>query len=177
MEGDFPFEAVKFKLLGKRVSGSPWQALEADWGFCAAQEPCDTKKIIRREDFHLVWWEGFGATMSSYPKMYRVWLTKLVSDFCGNKVQQYYWSNGVHFPKCKSCGTHHEYKMHICHCIDPGHDRMFHITMRELYTWMVETLGDHAVASMVEAYLLARGETTLLNLMHGTNVDMSVICK
>ncbi len=32
MTGDFPFEVVKFKLSGKRVCGSPWQALESDWG-------------------------------------------------------------------------------------------------------------------------------------------------
>ena len=33
MEGDFPFKIVKLKLLGKKVSSSPWQALEADWGY------------------------------------------------------------------------------------------------------------------------------------------------
>jgi hypothetical protein len=106
MEGDFLFEVVKFKLLGKKVSRSPRQALEADWGFCAAQELYDTKNIIQREDFHLIWWEGLGATMSSYPKMYGVWLTKHVSDFCRNNMQQYYWSNGAHSPKCESCRTH-----------------------------------------------------------------------
>jgi hypothetical protein len=90
MEGDFPFEVVKFKLLGKRVSRSPQQALEADWGYRAPLELYDTKDIIRREDFHLVWWEGLRATMSSYPKMNWVWLTKHVSNFCGNDVQQYY---------------------------------------------------------------------------------------
>jgi hypothetical protein len=42
---------------------------------------------------------------------------------------------------------------------------------------MVETLGNRAVASMVEAYLLARGETAMLTLMHGMSVDMSVVCK
>jgi hypothetical protein len=58
MEGDFPFEVIKFKLAGKRVSESPQQALEADWGYHAALELYDAKDIIRREDFHLVWWEG-----------------------------------------------------------------------------------------------------------------------
>ena len=67
--------------------------------------------------------------------------------------------------------------MHICHCTDPGRDGLFHITVRELCTWMVETLGDHAVASMVEAYLLARGETAMLSLMHSTSIDVSVVCK
>jgi hypothetical protein len=177
MEGDFPFEVVKFKLLGKKVSGSPRQALDADWGYHAALELNDTKDIIWREDIHLVWWEDLGANMSSYPKMYRVWLTKHVSDFCRNNVQQYYWSNGAHLPKCKSCGTHNVYTMHICCCTDLGRNRLFHITVRELYTWMVETLGDHAVASTVEAYLFARGETATLSLMHGTSNDMSVVCK
>jgi hypothetical protein len=115
--------------------------------------------------------------MSSYPKVYRVWLTKHVSDFCGNNMQQYYWNNVAHLPKCESCGTHDKYSMHICHCKDPGYDGLFHITVRELYTWMVETLGNCMVASMVEAYLLARGETAMQSLMHGTSPDMSVVCK
>ena len=45
MEGDFPFEIVKLKRLGKRVSGSPWEALEADWGYRAAQALYDSKNI------------------------------------------------------------------------------------------------------------------------------------
>jgi hypothetical protein len=67
--------------------------------------------------------------------------------------------------------------MQIRHCKDPGRNGLLHITVRELYTWMVETLGDHAVASMVEAYLLARGDTAMLSLMHGTSIDVSVVCK
>jgi hypothetical protein len=109
--------------------------------------------------------------------MYQVRLTKHISDFCRKNVQQYYWSNGTHLPKYESCGTHGKYTMHICCCKDPGHHGLFHITVRELYTWMVETLGDRAVASMVVAYLLARGETTMQTLMHSTNIDMSVVCK
>ena len=70
MKGDFPFEIVKLKLSGKRVSGSPRQALEANWGYCAARSLFDPKNIIRQEDFHLVWWDGLHTTMSSYPKMY-----------------------------------------------------------------------------------------------------------
>ena len=54
MEGDFSFKIVMLKLLGLRVSGSPWQALEADWGYRAAWSLFDSKNIIRQEDFHLV---------------------------------------------------------------------------------------------------------------------------
>ena len=54
MEGNFPFKKVKLKLSGKRVSGSPWQALESDWGYHSAWSLFDSKNIIRQEDFHLV---------------------------------------------------------------------------------------------------------------------------
>ena len=33
--------------------------------------------------------------------MHWVWLTKHVSDFCGNNVQLYHWSKGTHSPKCE----------------------------------------------------------------------------
>jgi hypothetical protein len=115
--------------------------------------------------------------MSSYSKMYWIWLTKHVLDCYGDNVQQYYWSNGAHLPKCESSGTHNEYTMHICQCKDTGRNGLFHITMRELYTWMVKTLGNCAVASTVEVYLLARGNTAMQTLMHSTSIDMSVVCK
>ena len=81
--------------------------------------------IVRETDFHLVWWSGLSAAMSSYPKMYRVWITKHVSDFSGNNVQLYYWSKGTHSPKCKFCKTEDEYTMLIMQCRDPGQERIF----------------------------------------------------
>jgi hypothetical protein len=69
MEEDFPFEPVRFKLSENRVSGSPRQALEADWGFRAARSLFAEKNIIQERDFYLVWWEGLQLAMSKYPKM------------------------------------------------------------------------------------------------------------
>jgi hypothetical protein len=109
ISGDFPFELVNVKVSGERVGGFPCQALEASWGYCAAQSLFSEKIIIRQEDFHLVWWDGVGAASALYPKMYRVWLTKHVSDFCRNNVQLYYWSKGTHSPKCKFCESIDEY--------------------------------------------------------------------
>jgi hypothetical protein len=52
-----------------------------DWGYRTAQKLFNNKGIILEGDFHLVWWEGLDAAMSRYPKMYRVWLSKHVSEF------------------------------------------------------------------------------------------------
>ena len=100
-------------------------------------------------------------------KMYRVWLTKHFSDFCGNNVQHYHWSRGAHSPKCKSCGTHDEYMMHLCWCRDRGLDQMFKILVTELQAWMATTLGELTVVSTIEAYLLSRGESTMVSCLHG----------
>jgi hypothetical protein len=71
LQGNFPFELVKIKVSSNWVSGSPHQAIERDWGHHAAQSLFSDKDIICKEEFHLVWWDGLGATMATYPKCTR----------------------------------------------------------------------------------------------------------
>ena len=110
--------------------------------------------------------------MSSYPKMYHVWLTKHVSDFCGNNVQLYYWSKGTHPSRCDFCTVEDKYTMHICQYRDPGRDAMFWISVSELCSWVNETLGNTNIASTIEMYLLARGTVTMSSCLHGNNTDL-----
>ncbi len=130
--GDFPFAPVLVKVSGIRVCGSPQLALEVDWGYRTAKSLFDKKGIICAEDFHLVWWDGVRRAMNRFPKMYRVWLMKHVSEFCSSNVQMYYWSKGTQSPKCEFCLTADKYTMHICRCWDPGHSLMFQVSVNEL---------------------------------------------
>jgi hypothetical protein len=86
MKGDFPFEPIRFKLSGKCVCSSPRLSLEKDWGYRTVRALFAEKDIIRTDNFHPVWWDGLDSAMTGYPKMYRVWLTKHVSEFCGSNV-------------------------------------------------------------------------------------------
>jgi hypothetical protein len=104
-EGDLPLKILRLSVAGVRVTGSPRIVLETAWGYQAAKALFDAKDLVREENFHLVWWAGMGAAMAQYPKMYRVWITEHVSDFCGNNVQLYFRSNGNCSPKCESCGV------------------------------------------------------------------------
>ena len=113
--------------------------------------------------------------MSGYPKMYRVRLTKHVSKFYGSNVQQFYWSKGLHSPKCDSCGVQDEYTMHICRCKDPGHDQLFHLMINELHSWIESTLGNRVVAMTIGAYLCARREMTMQSLLDDTCADMILV--
>jgi hypothetical protein len=155
IEGDLAFKVVRFSLSGNKVSSSPCLALKANWGYRVAELLYDEKDIIRKSNFHLVWWDGLSATMSRHPKMYRMWLTKHILDFCGINVQLYYWSQGKHLPRCKSCGTEDEYSTHICWCRDLGQDQMFWISVSLLHAWMAKTLGEMTVTYTVEAFFPA----------------------
>jgi hypothetical protein len=62
--------------------------------------------------------------------------------------------------------------MHICRCLDPGHDKMFQILVGEPTSSLIETLGKHSIASTGEMYLLARGKATMSICVHGANVDL-----
>ena len=166
-EGDLPLEILRLSVAGVRVTGSPRIALKTAWGYRAAKALFDARDLVREENFHLVWWAGMGAAMAQYPKMYRVWITKHISDFCGNNVQLYYRSNGNSSPKCKSCGVEDEYNTHICRCRDAGRVLMFQTSVEELCEWMSSTLGKHTIALTVEAYLSKRGHDTMVSCLHG----------
>ncbi len=155
-KGKYPFEMVSIKLSGQRVSGSPRQALQDHWGYNAAKQLIGEKNIIRPEHFYLVWWDAVGAAMSSYPKMYRVWITKHILEFCGTNVQQNYWSKGEWSQKCDFCGHHDEYTTHICRCGDPGRIPMFQISVQDVFDWMSKTLGRTDIALAISTYLLGR---------------------
>ena len=145
------------------MSESPRQALQEHWGYNAAKELFGEKNIIRPEHFYLVWWDAVGATMSSYPKMYRVWITKHISEFCGTNVQQYYWSKGERSPKCDICGDQDEYTTHICRCRDPGRLQMFQISVQEVFDWMSKTIRRSDIALAISTYLLGRGLVKLVD--------------
>jgi hypothetical protein len=49
---------------------------------------------------------------------------------------------------------------------------MFHISVKELSTWLTGTLGDQQVAATVEKYLLARGKSQMIDCVHGTDQDL-----
>jgi hypothetical protein len=100
--------------------------------------------------------------------MYEVWLTKHVSDCCGMNVQMYYRSGGCHSPKCEFCGNEDEYSSHICHCRDPGRDSMYHISVKELISWLEMTLGKRQVASTIETYLMSHGAVRTSDCLYGS---------
>ena len=65
--------------------------------------------------------------------------------------------------------------MHICQCQDPGRTSMFHMSVKELTTWLILTLGERCIATTIEQYLMSRGETRMVDCVNGTNQDLLVV--
>ncbi len=49
---------------------------------------------------------------------------------------------------------------------------MFRISVSEICSWVIETLGNTYVASTIEMYLLARGMVTMSSCLHSNNADL-----
>ena len=112
IDSNFPFERVKLVISGEKTSGKASQEVERHWGRKHAQHFFNKERIVDSENFDLIWWDGVEGAMHEFAKMYRVWITKHVSEFCGTRIQLSYWNENVS-PKCPCCGEADEYTMHI----------------------------------------------------------------
>ena len=115
----FPFEHVRVKLGNRKVTGSPRKAIEDYWGERTARDFYHRKHIVNKHEFHLVWWEGCAQVMHAHPKMFRVYVTKNTSHFCGTNRQLSRIDPSVE-NVCPSCGCNDEPASHITRCQDEG---------------------------------------------------------
>jgi hypothetical protein len=94
IESDFPFEKLRLKHNGKKVTGNLCREMDNLTEERNALKYFAESDRISRENFQTVWWDGMENLMKSYPKMYRVWLTKHVSGCCGTNKHMSYWNPG-----------------------------------------------------------------------------------
>ena len=91
IENEFPFERFWVWIGGKKITGSLRQEIDNLTGNQVACEYLAKSGWISTDNFPKVWWDGMETLMKSYPKMYRVWLTKHVLGFCGTNKLMLYW--------------------------------------------------------------------------------------
>ena len=174
---DLPFEQVRIKTGGTKVTGSIQKAVDKHYGHKIAQQFYDAQHIISSPDFNLVWWDGVELALLEYPKMFRVWLTKHVSEFAGTNAQLSYWREDVDDPTCQCCGEAIETTMHLTRCQSPGRRKMLALTVRTLTSWMVDTGVDVVLVDMIEEYLLAQGEKTMTECLRLGNADYELLAE
>ena len=108
----FPHEPIVVNVAGKRVTGSPSAAIGRAWGYKVARKLFHSRKIVDRKYFRLIYWDGIETCMKQYPTMFRVWVTKHVSHFCGTNRQLSRIDPNVS-NTCPSCGYPNEDTSHV----------------------------------------------------------------
>ena len=104
--------------------------------------------------------------MKSFPKLFRNFVTKQTSKFCGTNRQLSRINQSVRnvYP---SCGRDDESSKHITRYNEPGRRQMLEYTVDEMATWMSSTKVDQHLQSMITSYLLAQNTKTMLECLRG----------
>ena len=112
--------------------------------------------------------------MREYPRMFRVWITKHVSSFCGTNRQLSRIDPTIE-NICPCCGQPDEPTSHINRCEDP-----FKHSVLELEDWLKSANTDPILADLIVRYVESRGESTmseLLNRNYNGNIIYRPIAK
>ena len=159
----YPHESTRVFIGGKKATSSFRNALYQDWGARVAQDLFHSRNLISSKYFHLVNWDAVQRAMITLPQMYRVWITKHISGFCGTNKQLSRMQTSIQ-NRCMCCGKRGEDKLHITRCTEPGRSAMFTRTVEDLINWMKRSKGDIDLILVLQAYLKLRGRTSMRRL-------------
>ena len=115
IDSGFPGEHITASSGGRKVTGSLKKAFERSWGAKQARALYHEESILADHDFNLIWWDGIGAVMHRYPKMFRIWVTKQVSDSGGTKHELSKMDDTV-VDECPNCQHAPETSKHMTRC-------------------------------------------------------------
>jgi hypothetical protein len=160
----FPLEKVVIMTDGRRVSGSPKEAILELWGERVAIELFHRRKVVAKQLFPFVYWEGMQQVMRSFPVMFRTWITKQVSHFNGTNRQLSRWDKTVR-NVCPNCNCNDESTTHINRCPDPGRRRVMEDSVKELGKWMICEQTDDELTKLLCSYINRHGESTMTSLL------------
>ena len=83
IESKFSFEKLRIKYDGRKITRNLRREIDNLTGERTARRYFAKTGKVSREDSPKIWWDGMEHLMKSYPKMYRVGLTKHVPGCCG----------------------------------------------------------------------------------------------
>jgi len=93
--------------------------------------------------------------------MYRLWLSKQLSGFCGTQVMVSHWDKGRD-GLCPDCGKR-EIASHLNLCSDPDRTRLLHDMVNTPHDWLQNKYTHPELAYWLPKYLLLRGTRQLSN--------------
>ena len=117
-----------------------------------------------REAFRAVDWEALDATLHKKTQMYKQWLAKQCSGFCGTQTMVARWDS-KRDGKCPDCGCR-ENAAHLNLCRDEGRDKLFNDMTTELQNWLYDNYAHPEIAYWLPQYIRDRGINKLSSYPH-----------
>ena len=168
--GIFPYEQFVLYTGKDKITSSPASSIHRWWSYKTARALFHNKKMIDIEDFDLIYWKGMGKVMKEYPRMFRIWVTKHVSHFCGTNRQLNRIDKTVS-NVCPSCGRENEDTHHITTCSDPGRKQMLRDSIDDLKSWLLDAGTDPVISDMIVRYLEGMGRISMTEILRRYHED------
>ena len=162
----FPNEPICLVIDGRKITSSIKNSLYTSWGMRVARELFHIKRIIPHKHFDYVHWDGVREVMTSLPQMYKVWITKHVSQSCATRRHLSKMDPAVR-NVCPCCGRRNETTLHITQCPDDGRRKMFEQSTADLLRWSQRNSCHPDIHQAVHTYLHHRGHTSMKNICSG----------
>ena len=117
------------------------------------------------EQFEEVDWPRLDNTMEKKPDMYKLWLSKQHTGFCGTRVQVGYYSGQIDGDVgCPDCGER-ETAAHLCICTNNDRTRLLVEMADDLERWLTKDHKTYSeIAYWVPKYILYRGTKKFADL-------------
>ena len=109
--------------------------------------------------FDAVAWDALDATLDGKGQMYKQWLCKQSSGFCGTQAMVSHWDS-TRDDKCPDCGRR-ETASHLNLCSDPDRTQLLHEMVDQLQRWLNDSFTHPELAYWLPKYILLRGTRRL----------------
>jgi hypothetical protein len=161
-DGIYPHEDFIITMQGVKTTGPIRDALGRHWGRTEAQRFFHFKNIVYSQNFDLIWWDGVGKAMASYNKMFRIFVSKQVSGWCGSNCKQSLWDATIS-NMCPNCGIAQETSKHLTRCTHIGGIQLFRLLIADVISCLeVGNVGVELI-TIIEDYLLLQGCDNMVN--------------
>ncbi len=154
--GAFPLEDFQVHTDGRKLTGPTKTSLEEHWGRAKAKRFFDVKGIVWSSEFNAIWWAGLHRAIASYPQMFRIFISKQVSGWCGSNSKLSLWDSNVD-NICPNCGIINETSKHMTRCTHDSRVTLFRESVEEVTECLEEANAEPVLITMIEEYLLAQG--------------------
>ena len=112
-----------------------------------------------KESFHAVDWRVLDAALANKGQMYKLWLAKQCSGFCGTQTMVAHWDR-ARDGKCPNC-QRKETARHLNLCPSRDRTRLLYEMTDDLQTWLDTSYAHTELAYWLPRYIKLRGTRSL----------------